>query len=566
MRSKVLSFACIVPTAILLFSACSTQEHQEPNRLPMAETALGRHCEQEANNDNKDALPTKCSVSVYGAAGEVSGSLLVLDTGNGSWLIDCGAFYPDGPGTAEERNIRAAGRNMELPKDARGVSAVFITHAHLDHIGRLPKLIRAGYKGPIYGSDATTAIAAVMLEMQVRYYRFQVRKWVWSRKSEQKGFITSHWMPNCEWRNQIAQENIRMETCSLDDLAKKPMNVSPCKTCSKIEVETILRLFKTVPYGRAFTVAKGVHATFYDAGHIPGSASILLEVKGRDLHKRMLFSGDLGNHLSTLISGPKPAPASDVVFVETTYGDHERASNIAEQFKIFRREVGKAVANNEIVWIPSYALDRTQKILHQLSIGAIEGTIPKDVPIICPLSSARRISHIYRKGIADRKGWFRPDIEGNPSQITPNGLAERYPKRGLPCPCVVITASGMMDKIFSKSLLAELLPKAHVHVFLVGWQDPGSPGDQLMKRERVLTVDGKRIVVNASVHDFGCFSGHGDAKDIDQWLNANNHGVRIVLVHGDKEALARRKDDLIRKGYRDVRIAEPTKKYDFGKP
>jgi metallo-beta-lactamase family protein len=563
MNSHALKSVCVL-TAILLFSACSKPESKEPNEFP-GTGPEARNLSEQAQNISDDALPTTCSVTAYGAAQEISGSLHILDTGNGLWMIDCGAFYPDGPGTPEERNARAGQKNTELPKDAIGVSAVFITHAHLDHIGRLPQLVRAGYKGPIYVCEATAALAPVMLEMQVRYDRLRVREWVWSRNSEKKSYVKCHWMKKCKWRNRISKKNIQTKTCSLRDLSKKIENVSPCKVCMQLEVDAILRLFRIIAYEKPFTVTKGVNATFFDAGHIPGSASILFDLNSRDLHRRILFSGDIGNHLSTLFAGPKPGPPADVVFLETTYGDHERASNVADQFITFRKEVGRAVANNQIAWIPSYALDRTQKILHQLSIGAEEGTIPKGIPIICPLPSAKRISHIYRQGIAEKRGWFRPKVEGNPSVLTPDGLTEKYPRRGLPCPCVLITTSGMMDKVFSKSLLAELLPKVHVHVFLIGWQDPNSPGDRLMKRERVLTVDGKKIIVKASVHDFGCFSGHGDAKDIDQWLNANSRKASIFLVHGDKDALQKRKDDLVRKGHNDVRIAKPGERYDFGK-
>ena len=498
--------------------------------------------------------PVVPTVTVYGGAGEVAGSLSILQVGSRSWMIDCGAYYPDGDGTAEEREQRAAERTGELPANAAGVAGVLITHAHLDHIGRLPLLVRGGYRQPIHVTPGTAAIAPTMLRMQIRYNGHRLRNWKWSAASEDGDKpVVLHWA-DCKWSDKIRRA--REWSGRLTDLDQRlEGRCYPCKVCGDLEASRVVRLFEEHPYGRRFQLGAGVGAVFVDAGHIPGSATIVFDVTGSDGSARFAFSGDLGNHLSTLFKGPDPLQSVDMVFVETTYGAEVRSPDTPQQFEEFRQRIGEVVRARGIAWVPAFALDRTQKILHQISIAKSEGALDVGLPVYCPSPSAREISEIYRSAAKAGRGWFRRGVEDNPSVFSPPGLVESAPEGDPPVPSVLITTSGMLDAAFSEALLPELIGDATTGVFLVGWQDPMSPGGRLRAGAKFIESGNKRVSIRAAIHNFGCFSGHGDAKDIDNWLAELSSDATVVLVHGDPRNLVERKADLHSKGKADVRIA-----------
>lgn len=504
-----------------------------------------------------NAPPDRCDVIVHGAAGEVGGSLSIVDMGTSRWMVDCGAYYPTGSGTREERELLADRRNQELPNGAPSVSGVFVTHAHLDHIGRLPKLIRDGYRGPIYATRATAELAAIMLCMQIRYDELRLREWSWSDGAARRGDATAlHWA-GCEWQQRIRRPMRRRAT--LGEFQRDKANVYPCKTCGLVEAQGIASQFIVETYAQPFEIGSGVKVTLLDAGHIPGSASVLFEVDISGVTRRILFSGDLGNQVSTLVSGPDAAPAVDAVLVESTYGGRRHDAIATTEFAAFRRAVGAAVASGGVAWIPCFALDRTQKVLHQLKIAQEDGTLPGTVPIYCPSPSAHDITKLYRSWLRAESPWFRTSLREDailPSSLIHDGGAgtELRPER----PSVLLTTSGMLDAALSQSLLPSLLSERTTHVFLVGWQDPLSPGGQLASGTPTVEADGRQLPVRAAVHKYDCFSAHADASDIQVWLSRNQK-AQVVLVHGDRRALSEQEELLRSSGWSNVTIAEPGK-------
>jgi metallo-beta-lactamase family protein len=347
-----------------------------------------------------------------------------------------------------------------------------------------------------------------------------------------------------------------------------------------------MALCRRIGYDKPMEVAPGVSVTMLYAGHIPGAASVLFEMRVGEKKRRVLFSGDVGNDLSPLFAGPKPAPDVDAVFVETTYGPTLRDPSVNEERAQFRRAVGEAVDRGRVAWIPLFALDRTQKILHELRLAQKEGTLSERVPIYCTSSTALEITAIYRQHRQD--GWFRDSVASDPLAWSPGGLRKSpgLPKN-LPRPSVLLTTSGMLDNGPSRTLVSRLVPDKSTAIFLVGYQDPASPGGMLMKaagllREgtrdqasltraaaglpsdnakkpqaaAVLELDGQ-IPVRAAVRYFRCFSAHGDAKDMDAWLSKIHRGATVILVHGGPWELTTRAEQLIKQGWRDVRIAKP---------
>ncbi|MDY0170093.1 MAG: MBL fold metallo-hydrolase, partial [Thermoguttaceae bacterium] len=272
--------------------------------------------------------PTKLVATCWGAAGRVSGSLHVLDTGNGRWMIDCGAVFPDGEGDAAQREAERL--SARLPIDAAAVDTLLLTHAHADHCGRVPLLVNSGFRGPIIATQATSLLLDPMLGSTVRHDRLQPRTWVWSERSlagaQKSGRrLTVHWQA-CRYAGSIAESNLATQICSANELDERLRQFEPgvspalCRACIKAEVDGILRRVYPIAYKEPVRLAPGVRAGLLDAGHIPGSASVVMEVELQGKRVRVLYSGDLGSDLSPVLAGPRPAPNADAVFIEATYG------------------------------------------------------------------------------------------------------------------------------------------------------------------------------------------------------------------------------------------------------
>lgn len=542
--------------------------------------------------------PSRVVAVVHGAAGEVAGAMSVLDTGNGRWMIDCGSLAPEREGE-QEKGASDTRRPPMLPVDGRSIRAVFLTHAHTDHVGRLPLLVESGFRGPVFLTEATAELLPIMLRMQVRYDEARLRSWAWSEQAYERARsgqrpVTVHWHSACPYRNAIAPKNLRSARLALDELAARFERESPaveatcCRRCIDEEVASIMALCRRVGNDKPTEVAPGVSVTLLYAGHIPGSASVLFEIRIGDKKRRVLFSGDVGNDLSPLFAGPKPAPDVDAVFIETTYGPTFRDPTVREERALFRRLVGAAVDRGSVAWIPAFALDRTQKILHELRLAQQEGTLSPHVPIYCTSTTALEITSIYRRHRLD--GWFREPVAADPSAFSPEGLRKSpgLPKN-VPRPSVLLTTSGMLENGASRTLISRLVPEKSSTIFLVGYQDPASPGGMLMKSAGLLRegtrdqasitgaaaeptskdaakpltaaacleLDGERIPVRAAVQYFRCFSAHGDAKDMDVWLSRIHRSATVVLVHGGPWELSTRAEQLAKNGWGDVRIAKP---------
>jgi metallo-beta-lactamase family protein len=494
--------------------------------------------------------------------------MTVVDYKDTRIMIDCGAYYPDGEGTYEERQEEADQRNFEMPVDAASVDAVILTHAHLDHTGRVPLLWKKGYKGPIYCTPGTQKISDVMLIMQLRYSA-EPRNWRYSKASIKKGFgggkyVTAHWT-HCKYSSSIKAENLVSFNGSLKEAEKSAgLDFSPCYRCASDQYYYISQLFKPSVCGKDIQVSAGVWFRFLDAGHIPASASVLLKLlrsPGDTL--KLLFSGDIGNDLSPLIYCPKPAPKADAVFIESTYGGVIRDPVTKDDLTRFPQDVARIVKAGGVAWIPAFALDRTQKILFAIKEGMESGIIPKNVPIFCPSPSAGDISNLYLEEHRTRaQRWFRNEIYSEASLFP--AYDSILPYDDLPRPCILITTSGMMDEAFSKLMLDKLLPDPSTGVFQVGYQDPGSPGGQLKQQTGTVVWEDKVIPVAAKVYSYKAFSAHGDLNDILNFLKNQDKGkVKIYLVHGDSEALDAQLQKLTVGGFNSVKVARKAEKLIF---
>ena len=518
------------------------------------------------------AAPSKLVAISHGAARRVSGSFHILDTGNARWLIDCGVLFDEETAKGRMGKTETSRLQAALPASALTASALFITHAHADHLGRVPLLVHNGFSGSIYATPATKALAEVVFESSIRYESSYARQWTWSKRAKQsaepsrKAFVV-HWR-NCAGKQAIAaddRDETESTTQELQDRfhdQKPRVKVTICQDCNREELAAILRLFHPMAYNTPVEVGSGVKATFLNAGHIPGSASVLLEVAIGDRTRRVLFSGDLGNDLSPLFPGPKPAPDVDAVFTETTYGAANRGPEVTGQRAEFRRVLGDVAAQRGVVWIPAFALDRTQKILYEIHLAQKENLLPKSLPIYCPSPTARAITDTYRQH--QKEGWFSAEVAGDEDAFSPRTMRGTVPSyNSLPQPCIIVSTTDLARIPWMAKLAVDLLENRNNAFFTVGYSDPESAAGQLKLGAEKVTLDGREVRVRAAIRSFECFTGHGSAADIDGWLSPISRQAKVVLIHGSPDSLKARAEQLRGRGWSSVVVAEAEQSIDL---
>lgn len=510
-----------------------------------------------------------CTVTFHGGAGHVGGSCATVERNGFRLLVDCGTAYSD---EIPDRGI-VARNECGFAFDPRSLGDLLITHAHQDHAGRVPELFNAGFTGTVWTTAASRELLAVAWRSQVIYDKCTVRDWRWTRQGKKPG-TRVHWRKECEWSQKISKSHLgtfRGVFAELQDhLRMTPLAstyATACRTCQELELQDLMGHVKAVEFDRPFALGPFT-VTFSPVKHLPGAASIRFE----DDEGAYLFSGDLGTTRSHLVRSIEPARKADAVFVECTYGDapHGTPEEIANEYARFREVVGRTVKAGGVAWIPAFALDRSQRVLLEVKRGMDEGTIPPETPIHYLSPSSREFMRLY----VDHPEWF--DV---PDMATLDPLFRKMRKSFNPRSkrkggAILVTTSGMMDTGFSLKYVPDLLPLASTAVCLVGYQAAGTCGCQLKdiaagrtEKKAVRVKDGaewKEIPVAASVHVFGCFSGHGDARENDAWL-ANNRDTPVYLVHGDEKSLKARAEGLRTRFGCNVTVVEPEKAYHLSK-
>jgi metallo-beta-lactamase family protein len=262
----------------------------------------------------------------------------------------------------------------------------------------------------------------------------------------------------------------------------------------------------------------------------------------------------VGNAMAILQHVPEPFPKVDYLWVESTYGDAERNLDLDAETARFQRAIAGTLNRGGLVWVPAFALDRTQKVLYLIEDAIEKGIISRNIPVYCPSPLAKQVTAIYQNEYdTENYHWFNADVRNNQSFFPE---FKKYLPGKLKYPSVIITTSGMMDNAFSQSLLPKLLDDGRVTIFLVGYQDPGSPGGQLKTGKNEVIWKGETYPVRADVQSFSFFSAHADASDVLMLLqNQSRNSTHIFLVHGDKESIEKRKKYLEKAGFKQVEAA-----------
>ncbi len=503
------------------------------------------------------------SVVFHGGAGHVGGSCATVRSGDFQLLVDCGTDY-------------GSSATCGFPFDTTKYQDLLLTHAHQDHVGRVPELFSAGFTGTVWTTSATRELLAVVWKSQIMYDQCSVRAWRWTRDGKKAG-TRVHWHPDCEWSQKIAPKNLETFRGIFSDL-QKHLNMTPlasdyavaCRTCQELELKTLLAHVKPVAFDTPVKLGP-FSVTFTSVKHLPGAAAIRLE----DAESSVLFSGDLGTLRSHLVKSIAPAQKADAVFIESTYGDvsHGSREEVEREYVHFIDVIGKTVRKGGVAWIPAFALDRSQRVLLEIQRGMNQGLIPPETPIHYLSPSSRDCMALY----VSHPEWFDnpeevaalgPLFKRTRKSFSPN--TKRIQKTG----AILLTTSGTMSTGYSLKFIPDLLPRETTSLCLVGYQSPGTYGQQLQKiaqgkskKTSIRVKDGEEtrdVPIKASIYDFSCFSGHGDATENDAWL-INNRDSRIFLVHGSESDMKARAEGLRKRFGSKVEIVEPGREYHFRK-
>jgi metallo-beta-lactamase family protein len=445
------------------------------------------------------------SLTFHGAAGCVTGFCALLQTDHGRFLVDCGLFQ--GPKTLKALN------HGDFPFEARGIDGVFLTHAHIDHSGLLPKLRRAGYRGPIYATRPTRDLCAVMLEDSAQIQEGDVAHL--NRRNERRGLV----------------------------------RVEPIYTVA--DVEPTLRLFETVTFNEAVEVVPGITARYWPAGHLLGAASVELVIMDDGAPVRLLFSGDLGSGHQPFLPAPDGPVGVDHLVLESTYGDRERIDlDLADRRAALAGELRLARAAGGPLLMPTFAVGRAQElILDLLAVMEAEPDLAGEIFLDSPLA-------IEATDVFLQRGW-NIDVSENPYLELRHATRLHYLRRPQESDGldrlrdwhIILAGSGMCDAGRIRKHLKRLLWRRETTVLITGYQAAGTLGRLLLAAPTQVRIQGDDIRVQARIRSLDVYSGHADAPSLVSWFQARSPVAgKVFLAHGEPDSVAGLADRLARAG------------------
>jgi metallo-beta-lactamase family protein len=463
-------------------------------------------------------------IAFHGAAQTVTGSkhLLTLKSGK-KVLLDCGMFQGMG------KETDALNRNFGF--DPMEVDAMILSHAHIDHSGLIPKLVKGGFKGDVFCTDATKDLATVLLRDSA-----QIQE------------------------DDAKYQNKRRSAQGLPFL--QPLYTSD-------DAEKASHQFVVKNYGVWFDVIEGVQAMFTDAGHIIGSACVHVRVKENGKQTTLTFSGDIGRYRDVILKSPEVFPQADYILMESTYGNSLHDNNFTTPDMLLRWIEKACIQKKGKLIMPAFSVGRTQELLFALNQLEVENRLPDlDYFVDSPLSVDA--TEIVKKYPSYFNKTIQKIMKSDNDPFAFKGL--RYVQsveqskqlNFLNGPMVIISASGMADAGRVKHHISNNIENSRNTILLTGYCEPRSLGGRLMNGDKEVTIFGVLHEVHAEIGAIRSMSAHGDYEDMSQWLACQDAKKvkKLFLVHGEYEVQQDFKERLLKKGFTDVEI--PAQHYEIG--
>ncbi len=431
----------------------------------------------------------------FGATKVVTGSCHLVMTKELNFLVDCGMFQ----GKEEHRNFEP------LDFDANAVKYLLLTHGHLDHVGRIPLLFKAGFRGEIITTKATWDLAKIVLTDAANLM--------------EENYIT---------RNKKALRQGKT--------AEKPLYTA--KDVRKVFSELDVRFVK---YEQKVKLAKNISVVFKDAGHILGSSIIKLTIKDKESKKIVVFSGDLGNKNNDILPAPKTIKKADYLFCESTYGDRNHKS-FEYSIKEFRETIIKTLKRGGNVIIPSFAIERTQEILYALKEMSEENILPKNAKVFLDSPMAIKTTNVYVK--------YHKHLSKKCNQFLKNtGTIFEFPElrfttkvdqskkiNNIKSGAIIIAGSGMCNGGRVLHHLKNRIWDKNNTVLFVGYQAVGTLGREIVEGEKWIDIYGEQILVQSEIVTINGFSAHADQSELLEWIKPmSKHLKALFLVHGEED-------------------------------
>lgn len=459
--------------------------------------------------------PAEPTLTFWGAAGGVSGSMHLIEVGNHKVLLDCGLHQG-------KREV-ARERNAHFPFHPHQIDACIVSHAHIDHCGNLPTLVRQGFSGPIFCTPPTRDLLRVMLADSAKIQEEDAAHLNIARNYEEP------WV--------------------------QPLYTHP-------DVEKTFRQVVQVPYGRDTDATKSVRFRFVEAGHILGSAMVLLAVAGPDRERTVAFSGDMGRRHMPILKPTGTIPPADLLVCESTYGNRIHRSFTETVEKLY--EVIRAtIAREGKVLIPAFSLGRTQLIIHVLQLGLREGKLPR-VPIYVDSPLASEVAEVYRKHPDSLSDDIAVALKEGHGLLGGDGVRyvetfeESTSLASRPGSSVIISSSGMCDAGRIQQHLKVLVDDPRCSIVLVSYQAHGTTGRRLLEPKPTVKFLGRDWNKWIDVHHLDGFSGHADRDDFLAYLKPLAGKVgKVRLIHGEREQADALAETLREIGFGDVGVPSP---------
>ena len=428
----------------------------------------------------------------YGAALEVTGSQHLLQVNGKKILLDCGLF--------QGRRKESFDKNSLFSFDPAEIDVLILSHAHIDHSGNIPTLVKKGFKGVVYCTEATHSLCDVML-LDSAYIQ----------ESDAEYMARKH-----------------------PKTALQP--IEPLYT--QEDATLALKSFKGKPYDKAFEVTKGVTVTFREAGHVLGAAIVELDINDSGEKKKLVFTGDLGRYRLPIIRDPYVVEKADYLICESTYGNRSH-DPIEEGIPALARVINRTIKRGGKIIIPAFALERSQELLYSLHLLIHEKKIPDNLSIFLDSPLANAITSIFKKHVELYDEEIRQEFKGSKNPFTMRQLKqttnveESKNLNHFIGPCIIISASGMCEAGRIRHHLKNNIEDHKSTIIIVGYMAENTLGRRIVDRNPQIKIFDQMYKVNAEVVIMEAFSAHADMNDLDNYVKGVKGLKKVLLVHGE---------------------------------